>query len=314
MRVLRILAGYILLVLLGGGLLAPWLYWSGQWAAHELPGFERLAAASFSKYVSRAAEFLALFGLVWLLPAVGLGSWRSWWRGGARQSLRRALDGALLGWFSLAIVAGLALGFGARRWDISLSAGEVMRASLGAALAAVVVALMEEIVFRGGLFGAMKREWPLGWAILGSSAVYALVHFLETPEWKAPVGPWSGLGALPHMMAGFGNLTKLIPGFLNLTLAGALLALAFARFGTLYFSIGLHAGWIFWLKWYGIVTDQAAGKNDWLWGTRKLVDGWVVFPILAILTAFFWFRRRTTDALDDAKQPTDRSGGFEKLA
>ena len=56
------------------------------------------------------------------------------------------------------------------------------------------------------------------------------------------------------MLAGFADFHALVPGFFSLTLAGILLGLAYQRTGNLYFSIGLHAGWIFWLKTYGAFT------------------------------------------------------------
>ena len=64
----------------------------------------------------------------------------------------------------------------------------------------------------------------------------------------------SGLILLPRMLGGFADFHALVPGFFNLTLAGVLLGLAYQRTGNLYFSIGLHAGWIFWLKTYGAFT------------------------------------------------------------
>jgi hypothetical protein len=81
----------------------------------------------------------------------------------------------------------------------------------------------------------------------------------------------------------------LVPGFFNLALAGALLGLAYQRTGNLYFSIGLHAGWIFWLKSYGAFTAAAPGASEWFWGTSKMIDGWLAFFVLALMLALFKF-------------------------
>jgi hypothetical protein len=89
-------------------------------------------------------------------------------------------------------------------------------------------------------------------------------------------------------LRGFDDLHALVPGFFNLTLAGLLLALAYQRTGNLYFSIGLHAGWIFWLKFYGFLTTPLAA-NVWFWGTEKLIDGWLAFLVLTL--AFFLLLR-----------------------
>ncbi len=81
-------------------------------------------------------------------------------------------------------------------------------------------------------------------------------------------------------MSGFTDLNVVIPGFFNLTLAGVLLGLAYQRTGNLYFSIGLHAGWIFWLKSYGTLTTPVANALPWLFGTNKLIDGWLALAVL----------------------------------
>jgi hypothetical protein len=75
----------------------------------------------------------------------------------------------------------------------------------------------------------------------------------------------------------------LIPAFFTLFIVGACLALAYQRTGALYFSIGLHAGWIFWLKSYKLITQPTQGANLALWGTDRLVDGWLALAILSIV-------------------------------
>ncbi len=96
-----------------------------------------------------------------------------------------------------------------------------------------------------------------------------------------------GLGLLPRMLGGFADFHALVPGFFSLTLAGILLGLAYQRTGNLYFSIGLHAGWIFWLKTYGAFTTTMPHTAVWFWGTGKLIDGWLAFVILAGVLAIF---------------------------
>ena len=83
------------------------------------------------------------------------------------------------------------------------------------------------------------------------------------------------------MLSGFFDVEQVVPGFFNLTLAGALLALAYQHTGNLYFSIGLHAGWIFWLKFYGFFTRDIETANAWFWGTSKLIDGWLALIVLS---------------------------------
>jgi uncharacterized protein len=75
----------------------------------------------------------------------------------------------------------------------------------------------------------------------------------------------------------------LVPAFVNLTLAGMVLGLAYHFTGDILTSIGIHAGWIFWLKFYGFLTKAVPGTDQVFWGTRKLVDGWLAFVALVVV-------------------------------
>ena len=119
--------------------------------------------------------------------------------------------------------------------------------------------------------------------------IYALVHFLQHAELTGPVAWNSGLILLPRMLGGFADFHALVPGFFNLTLAGILLGLAYQRTGNLYFSIGLHAGWIFWLITYDAFTTSAPRAATWFWGTGKLIDGWLALIVLVVTLVVFKF-------------------------
>jgi hypothetical protein len=118
--------------------------------------------------------------------------------------------------------------------------------------------------------------------LLASSAVYAILHFFQPATVDPPVTWASGLALLPRMMSGLGALDQLIPAFLTLMLAGVMLAVVFQRTGSLYGSIGLHAGWIFWLKTYGFFTTGQWGASTVFWGSSKLLDGWLALLVLGL--------------------------------
>jgi hypothetical protein len=197
----------------------------------------------------------------------------------------KLLGGLLLGLVSLALVAAIATGFGAFHLVNTADANKVISTIFSAAGTAIVVAVLEEILFRGGIFSGLRRVlyWPF--ALAASSAIYALVHFLQRADLAGAVGWNSGLILLPRVLGGFTDFYVLVPGFFTLTLAGALLALAYQRTGNLYFSIGLHAGWIFVLKIFGALTMQTPGGGIWFWGTAKIFDGWLAFLVLALALA-----------------------------
>jgi membrane protease YdiL (CAAX protease family) len=277
MRPLRSLLIYVIVVFFGGALLAPWLYWAAQSVA---PG-SRLAANPFHRFVDRSLLALALIGIWPLLRSLGAKSWRDVGLVMPRGQWNLLGRGFLLGFNSLAAVAVIAIAAHARQFNTHLAAGQVAGKLAVATGTAVAVAILEEILFRGAIFGSWRRIWNWRAALVASSMIYAIVHFLGRVDLAGPVTWTSGLELLPRKLEGFGNLKIVIPGFFNLTLAGALLALAYQRTGNLYFSIGLHMGWIFWLKSYALLTSPVTHANVWLWGTEKLIDGWLALLILA---------------------------------
>jgi hypothetical protein len=277
---------YLVVVFVGGALLAPWIYWIAQTAAHDLP---KIAGAPFHRFVDRSILILALAGLWPLLRALGAKSARDMGIVPPYGQFKKLCGGLALGFFSLAGVAGFAIGFGGRAFAQNLTAHQIVGTVSGAIATAAIVATLEEILFRGGIFGGLRRViyWPFALAV--SSAIYAITHFFQRAELAGAVAWNSGLVLLPQMLAGFADFHTLVPGFFNLTFAGILLGLAYQRTDNLYFSIGLHAGWIFWLKTYGAFTSDAPNAAVWFWGTGKMIDGWLAFFILAFTVSIFKF-------------------------
>ena len=200
-----------------------------------------------------------------------------------RQAPGRLAAGFLFGFGSLAVAAALAVCFRGRLVNFSYSRPEFVHLLVGAATAAVVVAILEEFIFRAALFGVLRKSmaWPA--ALVISSAVYASVHFLQKAPTPSHIGWLSGLQVLPVMFRTSADGLAPVPAFFTLLLAGAILALAYQRTGNLFMSMGLHAGWIFWLKSYRFLTRDAPGAERAIWGSDKLLDGWLPLAVLAVV-------------------------------
>jgi hypothetical protein len=280
MRPIRSLLIYFAVVFPGGALLAPCLYWLTQWAAGQWPALGGLAASPFHRFLDRALLGLALIGLWPLLRRCGMLQWRALGLGKQRRPATDVLRGFCVGLASLACVAVLAVAAHGRILAPWQSGTQLVRGLLGAAIAAAIVAVIEEILFRGALFGVLRKAMPWPGALAVSSAVYSAVHFIQSTDQAGTIRWYSGLTLLLEM---FRHGPPLVPAFFTLFVAGACLALAYQRTGALYFSIGLHAGWIFWLKSYKLVTQPAPGSSPALWGTDKLVDGWLALGILGVV-------------------------------
>jgi uncharacterized protein len=308
----RTLLAFALLAFLGGALLAPWLYWG----AARVDALHTLAAKPFQRYVTRSVMVLAVLGLWPLLRALRVPSREVVQAPGtatlsagpapafplASRSSRLVSLGAFfqdlgwarprgqgtavgwgftLGFASLAMVGVAAVLAGGWRLNFGLPGAVVAAKILGAAVSAVVVAALEETLFRGAILGSLQRGQSARAALLWSSLIYALVHFFQSPITPASVRWFTGLALLPGMLRGLVDWPTLVPGFLSLTLAGIILGRAYQRTGNLYFSFGLHAGWVFWLKFWGVIAGVAPGATAQFWGTSKLIDGWLALLILA---------------------------------
>jgi membrane protease YdiL (CAAX protease family) len=276
---------YLAVVFLGGALLAPWLWQLAQTGAQHFPSLQNTAAQPFHRYLHRALLALALLGLWPLVRQLGLRHRRDLGLVRFSGNGKNLLTGLTLGFGSLALVIGFALFGHAREFSHDLTAALLAKAFFKAATTAAVVALLEEILFRGGVFGGLRRVLNWQFALGLSSGVFALVHFFQRAELVGAVNWSAGLRLLPAMLAGFLDVQKLLPGFGNLALVGALLALAYQRSGNLWLGIGLHAGWIFWLKFSAVVTPVVPGARVWFWGSSQLIDGWLTLGALLLVLA-----------------------------
>lgn len=279
MRPVRILLFNLALIFMGGALLAPLLYWLAQACVNVFP---ELAAKPFHRYVSRSLMLVALFRLWPLFRDLGARNLRDIGLAEPRQHWRRLLQGLSVGITSFAVVVISAVTAGGRTLNDDLTLGSFASHLPKIVPTMIVVAVLEEMLFRGAIFGVLQRSCHWLAALAVSSLFYAFVHFLARVEHTGPVTLWSGLNVVGGMFHGFIDPRALLPEFLNLTMVGGILAWGYRRTGNLYFSIGLHAGWVFWVKTYGLLTVPAVSEASAIWGSRKLVDGWIIFLAMVI--------------------------------
>lgn len=282
MRPYRILALYVGGVLLGGALLAPWVYGIARGIAHLVPAAHSLAEHPFHRYEHRALLLCAVVGLWPFLRALGLRSWVDLGLSGRPGKANRVVGGIALSVGALALAALVVLLAGARAVNADIGLGALGGRLAGAALTASVVSVLEEVLFRGGLFGGLSRADRWKRALVVSSALYAILHFFGSPPSPEMVTWTSGLALLPGMLSGFLDVGRLVPDFLNVFVVGALLAVAYQRTGDLYYSIGMHGGLIFAAAAYGSLTVPVPGVHLAYWGSGILIDGWMALLVLSL--------------------------------
>ncbi len=273
---------YLIIVFLGAAVIAPHLYASAQFLLGISYRFSFLADPPFHRFVSRCLILLAILGLPSLFRALGFQSTSVLGLKFNSRHFLESLHGFCWAFITFAILAALYAGFEARTLDLKPEPARWLQHLKNAALSAGVVGILEELLFRGALFGVLRQRHSFIRAALYSSLLYALLHFLSRPEYTGRVHSASGFVVLAQMLRGFTEFSTMLPAFLNLALIGVLLALVFERTGSLLFSIGLHAGFVFWLKTLNFVTIRTPDVSAWFWGTNKIVDGWAATLVLVV--------------------------------
>lgn len=283
----RALLIYVIVVFIGGALLAPWVFYGLKALAPHWDFANNVAGKPFRALVNRTVYLVALIGMWPLIRALKIGSWREigWWvKPGWFKELA---SGAAFGAALLLIAAAAAVFMGGAK----IANPNVASKLPSIILTAVFVAILEETFFRGAIFSVLRRASTETKALWATSAIYAIFHFFARPVSPTDIHWNSGLIILAKMLSGFVDPKLVLPGFLSLTLLGVIFNLAFLRTGALYVSIGIHAAAIFWSKLYLFAFDVPEGAGAWFWGTEKITDGWFCFLLLLGAAIFFWKRK-----------------------
>ena len=252
---------------------------------------DRLApgAFAFSRVFRRVASLVAVLLLWLLLRRWGIRAWvdLGWRRTGVAWR-HFAISVAAGGTIAAALVSS-ELVLGNRAWQVGLTAPQAVLA----AVAALVIGLVEETVFRGALFLGLASRLRGGlWAIaLASSALYSTVHFARGGRGRV-AGTWDGglrlWAEIPDAMVYYGEAA------IGLTILGLFsCAIAWHR-QHLAEAAGFHAGAVFGLRCMtGLTAAAAPGQGFWL--VDGLQPGWRLTLLMAAVALSLAFRRPHPD-------------------
>ncbi|MCP5180232.1 MAG: CPBP family intramembrane metalloprotease [Pseudomonadales bacterium] len=270
-RVAWLLLAYFAVALLAGTLLA-WPVW-------------RLVDFPFDKVLTRVALLVCAVLLVPLLRQLGL-NWRAiGFRGFAMRPF--------IAWWCLGVAlilppALLVTGVGYRVPDLRALAEpmEVARVAMAGLTGGMLAALLEEALFRGVMLTAFQRLGGTAFALVLSSFLYALVHFVRVRDTPVAEHWWSGLALAAGAFSKLAEPALLWDSFVSLFLLGVLLCLVRLRCHSLYPAIALHAAWVFFLRVYKDITVRdMASAWQWLVGTYDAFNGIAVSVWLLLLLA-----------------------------
>ena len=226
-----VLPVFFLVLFLGAIVLGPILFWGLSW----------ISSIPFHRAMDRALLISALAALVLFrarLPFAQL------W-----PCHRDAWKQVLLGLFISAVSVQVMIGFKLAVEGITLaplSSTAIASRVLLAVVAAIVVAPLEETIFRGFLQSELieRLGWRSGWII--AAAIFMLAHYVRVPDAfdTLPVHPWSGITAIGYAFLPLLHGDFLSGRGLNLLLLGLILGGTFLRSGSLWVNAGLHGGLI----------------------------------------------------------------------
>ena len=240
----------LLLIGLPVSLVVSWWFPLSWWQA-----FRRCVsiAAAISLWIACRSEQTSL-------RSYGLASWR--------EGKRQFSVGLLLGIGTLAVLFGLYLASGACQVAMTPDRVKLWRTVLGFIPAAVLVSVLEEGVFRGFLLQHLLA-FSKPWALLMSSALYAVVHLKTAP---VTLIAWLELGGL--------------------FLLGILLAVTYLLTHRLYLAVGLHATLAYGARVNKLLVSFPDTSIAWLVGTSRLINGLVSWVILLGLggVIMWWVR------------------------
>ena len=281
--------------------MAPPLFWLGQsLIAHGI--LPSLARFDFESYFHRALLIAALILLWPLLRALRIGSWHDL----ALEKNPRAGADLAIG-FAIAAIPLLCCGAVIIALHIySLRHGFLWQKMPTVLVAASIVPVLEELLFRGFILGVLLRSFSRLGALLLTSGLFSIVHFLKAPDQTTPndaVRWFSGFDSIAHSFGQFADPMLFAAGFLTLFALGCILADARLQTSSLLLPIGLHAGWIFANGTFSKAAHRETLALPWL-GKDLLVG---IVPLILALASWVLMRLWVKHAAARAPQPVPRT-------
>jgi len=154
------------------------------------------------------------------------------------------------------------------------------------------------------LLGLWLRYARPALAVAGISLLFAFLHFLKPPDGVVITNPgsvFSGFELLGKILLHFTDPLFFVTDFSTLLVVGLILAWARVRTGALWFSIGLHAGWIFAFKNFNLVYQKIPGHPIFPWGVGdSLRSGLVPLMVLGLTAGVCYYALKAFSGVNRA--------------
>lgn len=290
-----------LIIVIGSSLAAP-VSWVAKWLAGVLGNVsifqsgalgsirESMAESPFTRYYDRAI-LIATVGVLFSLRSwFGLGRKEGWsetriaprFVGGWGGAFYQALGGFLIAGACLMALALVYVALSIFHPKNQLGS-ELMSISF---ISASVVGLLEEALFRGFILAILLKSMRVIPAIIFLTLLFAVLHFVHPPEENLPrvvswIDGWKVTGA---SLARLVQPQYFVAELCTLIAVGWVLVSLRFRSGSIWFGVGIHAGWVFALKEFSRMMKAKPDvlKGEYLpWIGENLRTG--IAPLLCIL-------------------------------
>ena len=166
----------------------------------------------------------------------------------------------------------------------------------------LLIAVMEEFFFRGFIFTSLRDKVFRGsvpFAMIVTSLFYAAIHFvnIRKPVISQDPGFMDSLKMIAAPIQSFADWQVVWPAAIGLFLFGMVLNYCAVRTRSLYPSIGLHAGAVFFVRVIGLFIAFLE-KNVLFWSTKKVYDGALGWIFLLLIG---WVLNRLLKKADPLK-------------
>jgi len=284
-------------------LISPWVYQFVQVLNNHFEAelWNYLAHKSYPDFFDRLRWPFVLIGLPWMFLQCRLVTARRIGFKAERPWHFYFVRFFSFGVISLLIVVVLQVGLGHTVGKEALPFTKIASRVISGIIAACLIAILEETVFRGLIFRMFYTAVQPVPAIILASLFFAYTHFKMPDElWTvtdpAQVGFTSGWYVAWWTLAGIFKQFHLLL-FVNLTLIGYILIGVFIRTRSLWACIGLHAGWVSLALTYKKLFRITAESVHPFWGSNALADGWLTTLLLIAVACWVTFlyrpRKRT---------------------
>ena len=282
-------------------------YWFVQWlhSVHPSGLTEYLLGKRLDIYFNRLRYLPILIGIPYMMKELGLFSVSNLGLKFERKSLEIFCKYFLFG----VLLAAFVFAFQFIFCDVSYthkSAGKVLGILLDAALSAMIVGILEEVVFRSLIFRSFYTAFTPVAALLFTSLFFAYKHFrVPSRVFKSLNGDTDFdvgfLVAYYDSVGIFETFSAVI--FVSLAVFGAMLTLIYMRTKNLWASVAVHSGIVFMMlsykKLFHIAKDESL---VWIFGTSRMTDGIIsIFIMLGFITIFLLKKQKKRNKTEWAK-------------